>query len=435
MASKLYDGRARKIGLHITIFRPRRSNNWYLRWREPAGNGRTTPTRVVERSTGQSNLALAMKVAQQKEDELERTRLNGPATTAKPRRILLDHARRVHLRDLESVGRGFEHCKKTRQRLNHFAAYLRGRSIRYLDEVTTYAIQEYINDLSGRLKPRTVKNYATTLTGFFNANVAYDWTPENLAGIGRDGKLKLPTVPEADKRSIRQRDGAKRVPTGAEFRSLVEACDPWTADAVQLMASTGIRYGELMFLTVTDRDEDTLQIGYKELPFQMPEMVRRLLKDTSRSLWWPKDATDRVIPLTNMARDVLQRRVDVAGRAGIPWLFANKAGNPRAHNKALDQLKKAAVAASVMMNPDGTSRLGWHTLRRYFVSIASTCMSLPSVLESAGHDSLAMWKLYRETDREAVIADFKRFDEKMSHEDPRKADEEDGDEPETDKPA
>ncbi len=85
-----------------------------------------------------------------------------------------------------------------------------------------------------------------------------------------------------------------------------------------------------------------------------------------------------------------------------------------------------AVAGSVMMNDDGTSRLGWHTLRRYFVSIASTCMSLASVLESAGHDSLAMWRLDRETDQEAVIDDFKRFDEKMSHEDPRKADEEDG---------
>ncbi len=119
---------------------------------------------------------------------------------------------------------------------------------------------------------------------------------------------------------------------GAEFRSLVEACDPWTADAVQLIASTGIRYGELMFLTVTDLDEDTLLIGYKELPYQMPEMVRRLLKDTSRGLWWPKDATDRVIPLTNMARDVLQRRVGVAARAGIPWLFANKAGNARAQD-------------------------------------------------------------------------------------------------------
>lgn len=203
----------------------------------------------------------------------------------------------------------------------------------------------------------------------------------------------------------------------AEFRSLFEACDPWTADAVQLMASTGIRYGELMFLTVTDLDEDTLLIGYKELPFQMPEMVRRLLKDTSRSLWWPKDANDRVIPLTGMARDVLQRRVDVAARAGIPWLFANKAGNPRAHNKALGQLKKAAVAASVMMNADGTSRLGWHTLRRYFVSIASTCMSLPSVLESAGHDSYSMWKLYKETAAAAVREDFKRFDGRMVNND------------------
>lgn len=164
-----------------------------------------------------------------------------------------------------------------------------------------------------------------------------------------------------------------------------DACDPWTADTVQLIASTGIRYGELTFLTVDDVDEDTLLIRCKELPFQMPEMVRRPVKDTSRSLWWPKDATDRVIPLTNMARDVLRRRVEAARRAGIPWLFANQAGNPRAHNKPLRLLKKAVVAASVMMSADGTSRLGWHTMRRHFVSIASTCMSLPSVLESAGH--------------------------------------------------
>ncbi len=44
-----------------------------------------------------------------------------------------------------------------------------------------------------------------------------------------------------------------------------------------------------MFLTGDDVDEDTLQIGYKELRYQMPKMVRRLLEDTSRNLWWPKD--------------------------------------------------------------------------------------------------------------------------------------------------
>ena len=67
----------------------------------------------------------------------------------------------------------------------------------------------------------------------------------------------------------------------------------------------------------------------------------------------------------------------------------------------------------VMMDADGKSRLAWHTLRRYFVSAASTCMSLPSVLESAGHDSYAMWKLYKETDDDAVREDFKRFDGRM----------------------
>ncbi len=56
----------------------------------------------------------------------------------------------------------------------------------------------------------------------------------------------------------------------------------------------------------------------------------------------------------------------------------------RARSLAFDLLKAAAVASSVIMDV-GRSRLGWHTLRRYFVSIASTCMSLPSVLESAGH--------------------------------------------------
>ncbi len=66
-----------------------------------------------------------------------------------------------------------------------------GLGIRRLDEVTTYVIQKYVNDLSGRLKPRTVKNYATSVTGFFNANAAYDWPPENLAGIGRDLEVEV----------------------------------------------------------------------------------------------------------------------------------------------------------------------------------------------------------------------------------------------------
>ncbi len=413
MANKGYDGAARKVGLHVTIFRPRRSNNWYLRWREPVGNDRATAARVVERSTGQSVFSLALKVAQKKEDEFERARLNGTDKKEKKRRILLDHAIRVHINDITSAHRGHEHRKKTRQRLRALQAHLRRDGVRYLDEITTRALQEFINKLSRTLKPRTVKNYATTFTSFFNAVMAYDWIAKNPAGIGRGGKLRLPAIPEAQQRAARQKDAAKRVPTRAEYRDLVEACDPWTADAVQLIANTGIRYGEMMLLTVDDVDDDTLLIGYKELPYQMPEMVRRLLKDTARGLWWPKDATDRVIPLTRVSRDVLQRRVEAARRAGIPWLFANNAGNPRAHNKALGLLKKAAVAGSVMMDADGKSRLGWHTLRRYFVSIASTCMSLPSVLESAGHDSYSMWKLYKETDDDAVREDFKRFDGRM----------------------
>jgi len=416
MATKRYDGAARKVGLRVTIFRPRRSNNWYLRWSEPASpagmNGRARGVRVIERSTGHGRLELAMKVAQRKEDELERARLNGAATTAEPRRTLLDHAVRVHLRDLDSVGRGYEHRKKTRQRLMHFAAHLHAAGIRFLDEITTLAVQQYVNDLSGRLVARSVKNYATTLTGFFNAAVTYGWMAANPAGIGKGGKLKLPVEPEA-KRSVRRKETASRVPTPDEYRALLAACDPWTADAVRLTANTGIRYGELMFLVVDDVDleKNTLLVGCKALPYEMPKTARQLLKDRSRNLWWPKDATDRVIPLTGVSRDVLRRRVDAARRTGIPWLFANDAGHPRAHNKALERLKDAATTAAAMMNGAGKSRLGWHRLRRYFVSLASTCMSLASVLESAGHDSLAMWKLYRETDHDAVREDFARFAE------------------------
>ena len=416
MATKGYDGAARKVGLHVTIFRPRRSNNWYMRWREPATNGRATAARVVERSTGQSVFSLALKVAQKKEDEFERSRLNGDSKTEKKRRVLLEHAVRVHLDDLQSAGRGHEHLKKTRQRLVRLKTSLRRDGIRYLDEVSTRVVQEFINALSRKLKPRTVKNYATTITGFFNSVVTYEWMEKNPAGIGRGGKLRLPTIPEGEKRAARKKDLARRVPTRTEYCDLLDACDPWAADAVQLIAHTGIRYGELMFLTVDDVDLDdrTLLIGFKELPHTMPKSIHRLLKDPSRNLWWPKDATDRRIPLTSIAFEVLRRRMAIARKSECPWLFPNNAGNPRAHNKALDLLKAAAVTSSVMMVADGKSRLAWHTLRRYFVSVASTCMSLPSVLESAGHDSYAMWKLYKETDNDAVREDFKRFDGLMA---------------------
>ena len=214
----------------------------------------------------------------------------------------------------------------------------------------------------------------------------------------------------------RSEEIAKRVPTHAEYVALVADCDAWTADAVQLMANTGIRYGELMFLTIEDFDPDkgTLAVAKKELPYRMPKTIRQLLKDKTRNLWWPKAGGNRMIPLTKVSREVLQRRRDIAERLGIPWLFANNADNPRAHNKALDLLKRAAVSAKVMMDGNGKSRVGWHTLRRYFVSVASTCMSLPSVLESAGHDSIGMWNLYRETIDDAVRDDFKRFDEKTN---------------------
>ena len=119
-------------------------------------------------------------------------RVNGGALREQPRRTPIDHAVRVHMQNLESLGRGFEHRRKARHRLERFSTHLKSSGIRFLDEVTTLVIQEYLNNLAVRFMPRSVKNYANTITAWLNACVTYGWRPANPAGIGRRGKLDLP---------------------------------------------------------------------------------------------------------------------------------------------------------------------------------------------------------------------------------------------------
>lgn len=127
---------------------------------------------------------------------------NDGALREQPRRTPIDHAVRVHMHNLESLGRGFEHRRKARHCLVRFSTHLKSSGIRFLDEVTALVIQEYLNNLAVRFTPRSVKNYANTITAWLKACVTYGWMPANPAGIGRRGKLDFPVDVERTLRIV-----------------------------------------------------------------------------------------------------------------------------------------------------------------------------------------------------------------------------------------
>jgi integrase len=172
--------------------------------------------------------------------------------------------------------------------------------------------------------------------------------------------------PARELRRLRESDGRCRVLEHGERTALLQACeyDQDLHDFVVLALNTGARRGELMNLLWRDCDSNFAEVTFRDT----------------------KNGTDRTIPLTDAATDVLKRRFCSRQLGKGHWVFPA----PRSSGPA-DFRKRFSKAVEVAQIND----FRFHDLRHTVASyMAAAGVAERMIAEVLGHKTLQMVKRY-----------------------------------------
>ncbi len=213
-------------------------------------------------------------------------------------------------------------------------------------------VQMLMKDLSGRLKPGTVRNINAVLVRLFNAAV-----DDRVVAASPCRKVTLP-----------RSDEAEIVPlTVEEVTAVVEAMPDRFRAAAALLAGSGLRIGELLGLKVSD-------IKFLERSVRVDR--QRLQSGQIGPTKSPKST--RTVPLARVVLDELAAHVATFKHGD--WLFVDEHGEPLTY----PVWKKVLRVASSQAKVDMTS----HDLRHFFASaLIAGGASVKQVQTVLGHSS------------------------------------------------
>jgi integrase len=221
--------------------------------------------------------------------------------------------------------------------------------------------------------PRTINTRLDTLRRMLS--IAEEW--------GRIGAI--PVV-----KAVRVDDDHPRFLTEPEAAALIrETSDDWRAMVVVALR-TGLRVGELRGLQWGD--VEARQIHVRRTDAGRPDLPPN----------GPKSGKPRTVPLTGDAIDALTswRPASVEPRTWVwpamAWRGrAPEANRPRSATGCTNALRGAVDAAGISERPDGSDRVGWHTLRHTYASwLVMRGVSLRVVQALLGHASITQTERY-----------------------------------------
>ena len=175
--------------------------------------------------------------------------------------------------------------------------------------------------------------------------------------------------------------------TPAEVQGICKHAGPFFGDVFRFLALTGLRQGELMWLTKEDLD-----------------VARRLVRIRAKvfpeeGLRWDPKGDDRNVPLSAPALAIAQKMLaSASGR----WLFAappapGVVDDRLRASRLWAQLKKAKKAA-------GVKRGTLHSFRHFFVStMANANVSPFKVMKIVGHSSLDIILTYYHVSEDELL--------------------------------
>ena len=411
-----------RVGQVILLRRPA-SPYWYVKY--PVGireiksgkHAGKTKRRYHIESTGQTALRQAELMAQEIDLKLFRGKMG-----VCPGRITIPQLRSAFLeyQDKDTDNR-YRHLRDLRGRTLVFEGWTTGKGLKLAGDINLDVAEMFVRHLrhDRGLQDRTVTNYVTAVGSMFSWGQRRrpPLVDQNPFATGKNGHLRIAAGP-ANTRSDEER---YETYTPEQVKDLIEtalnADDAQVAQIIAVLAETGLRFGELQFLTPVDIDwrGGRIHVRMKEVTGPLHPELQRLLDRHGR--WWPKDETNRYVFMTPTSYKVLEQVCPPGSKQA--WVFEDHNGLPIQDQGTRERLQRYATEARVMpYTPDRGkhagkpwSRANWRMLRNYFVSrAASAGMSLIHVMEATGHDSYEMVRHYFRLNEDAYRRDFKKLD-------------------------
>ncbi len=137
--------------------------------------------------------------------------------------------------------------------------------------------------------------------------------------------------------------------------------DELYADLLRLIANTGLRLGEALYLRSEDADLEGKRLHVRNRPDHLT-----------------KDREDRIVPINEVALAVLRRRKLAAGGDSGAILFPSRAGTPLDRHNVSHGFKKRATASGV---PDAN----WYALRHTFATRLAESVPEMALAAIMGH--------------------------------------------------
>ncbi len=273
----------------------------------------------------------------------------------------------TYMGHLRTEGRRDGTLKRYGPELDRFADFAAKRRVTRLNAVSLVLMDKYRAQRKADGKAdSTIYHESVVIKQLFNFAVAREMLATNpLAKF----KPKKPKSPEPVAFTLAEVEAI-----------LMEAHDRYRP-IFEILAFTGMRIGELEWLTWDDAD---FEKGFVEV--------------RAKDDWMPKDGDDRSIPMHPRVR----RLLDGLPRAGR-WVFVGppcakypQGGQRVAERRTLAAVKKAAKKAGV---PEKKRKL--HTFRHFFASFcANNGVEMAKLMKWMGHSSVEMVMKYYSLDED-----------------------------------
>ena len=263
------------------------------------------------------------------------------ATPMAQKRNTIKTAVAMHVKYLESEGRSRKTVYKYRATFRHVQELAKGRGIRFLDELDVAFLDAYRQLRASEGKsPKTLWNETTTIKQLLNFAVSRGQIDANRLKAAKYDKPKSKLQPF---RSIEQ------------VQQILKSTETTSYHDVYLMLSeTGMRVGEVQFLTWDDVDLANRVLYVRE----------KQVGVSKRDVWKPKTGEHRVVPLSD---DIIQMLNSRPRR--YRWVFPRprphlngKTGTPFNDRNVLTQLKRVLKSLGLKGHV--------HTFRHSFISHA-----------------------------------------------------------------
>jgi integrase len=349
--------------LHVTIFKSGVSSNWYVQYNHPSEGQRKRSLRT--RNKKEARRKAWATVLKLRSGDIGLTVQRGPR---------LKEAIDGFLADKRRIGRRETTIREYRRALEQFCQFASELGIARLDQLTPTHMEKYEAQLreTGIALKREKKTRGRPAKQNKSTSVHEKIKLVKSLAKWAVAMRKLRENPISGYQLPAEGAAANYCYAPAEVQGICKCAGPFFGDVFRFLALTGLRQGELMWLTKEDLDVARRLVRVRAKAFSKEGLRRD-----------PK-GDDRNVPLSAPALAVAQQML---ASTGSRWLFAappapGVVDDRLRASRLWAQLKKAKKAA-------GVKRGTLHSFRHFFVStMANANVSPFKVMKIVGHSSL-----------------------------------------------